>query len=79
MNTVLSDLAPAIINHPDLPMGQAIAIEQDAHTRSELAKQVREMKKKPNCKTCEGSCEGCKDSIFNDGVDAVLKLLEKKE
>ncbi len=27
-DTVMENLAPAIIAHPDLPMGQAIAIEQ---------------------------------------------------
>jgi type IV secretory pathway TrbF-like protein len=41
MNTVLTDLVPAIMNHPELPMGQAIAIAQDIHTKSLLADEVR--------------------------------------
>ena len=86
MNTLLTDLAPAIINHPDLPMGQAIALEQDAHTKSILADEVRAKRIPDPVETPKGwSQHETEDFIigyrigYEDALQAVLKLLEAKE
>lgn len=58
---------------------KTIAIAQDAHTRSELAKAVKEIENSLKCSECDNDdlgCCGCGDDKFNEALQAVLKLLE---
>jgi hypothetical protein len=71
MNTVLSDDELRTVSGDLSNYERVIAIQQDAHTKSLIADEVRALIKE--------ELECFQDEGYNEALQAVLKLIEAKE